>query len=87
MKATYGDLEYWNINYQIFRVNGCSSKISDRCCVYSRDKVKGQSSREINGYNMWYLGMDDKRNGVRILISTKFKNNVVLVQRCNDRFM
>ncbi|XP_074327662.1 uncharacterized protein LOC141665577 [Apium graveolens] len=50
-------------------------------------KWKGGSTKEANGFKLWYSGVGNTRNGVGIMISTLMKKNVVEVNRVSDRIM
>ena len=71
-----GDLDIGTLSTKYLELMDVLRKYRIDVCI-QETRLKGQSSREINGYNLWCSGMDSKCNGVRILISTKFKNNVV----------
>ncbi|KAE8696948.1 Methylcrotonoyl-CoA carboxylase subunit alpha [Hibiscus syriacus] len=58
----------------------------DFACI-QETRWKGARAREGNGYKLWYSGVDNARNGVGILVSSRLKENVVEVCRYRDRIM
>ncbi|KAE8654891.1 Detected protein of unknown function [Hibiscus syriacus] len=58
----------------------------DLACI-QETRWKGTRARECNGYKLWYSGVDNVRNGVGILVSSRLKENVVEVCRYHDRIM
>ncbi|GJZ80896.1 retrovirus-related pol polyprotein LINE-1, partial [Tanacetum coccineum] len=48
-------------------------------------KWKESSTREGNGYKLWYSGSSFGRNGVGVILTARLKDNVVKVSRCGDR--
>ncbi|XP_057535322.1 uncharacterized protein LOC130813501 [Amaranthus tricolor] len=55
-------------------------------CV-QETRWKGQKTKGIKGYKLWYAGLDGRRNGVGILVSNDILKQLVEVRRCNDRIM
>ena len=55
-------------------------------CV-QETKWKGQKAKGIKGYKLWYAGLDDRCNGVGILVSKNILKQLVEVRRCNDRII
>ena len=48
-------------------------------------KWKGRKARELgNGFKLFYVGEDGKRNGVGIVLNDDFKNGVLEVRRPSD---
>ncbi|KAE8660533.1 hypothetical protein F3Y22_tig00116951pilonHSYRG00347 [Hibiscus syriacus] len=58
----------------------------DFACI-QETRWKGARARECNGYKLWYSGVNNARNGVGILVSSRLKENVVEVCRYRDRIM
>ena len=59
----------------------------DVMCI-QETKWGGNAAREIGGgYKVYYSGESKKRNGVGIILSQKWKDNVLEVKRVNDRLM
>ncbi|KAK1384418.1 craniofacial development protein 2-like [Heracleum sosnowskyi] len=58
----------------------------DTLCI-QETKWKGDKTNEANGFKLWYSGVVSTRNGVGIMLNTQMKNNVVEVNRFNDRVM
>ena len=57
----------------------------DVLCV-QETKWKGEKARELgNGYKLYYMGTDNKRNGVGIVLSPELKQGVWQVSRVSDR--
>ncbi|GKB62667.1 retrovirus-related pol polyprotein LINE-1, partial [Tanacetum coccineum] len=54
---------------------------------FQETKWKGSSTREGNGYKLWYSSSSSGRNVVGVILTTKVKDNVVKVSRCGDRIM
>ncbi|GJX12542.1 aminopeptidase M1 [Tanacetum coccineum] len=65
--------------------------VSPFCVLMTRrrteTKWKGTSTREGNGYKLWYSGSSSGRNGVGVILTARLKDNVVKVSRCGDRIM
>ncbi|XP_057518018.1 uncharacterized protein LOC130798940 [Amaranthus tricolor] len=81
--------------YSQVPLEGCGRHLSAQCrtrvpqyrtCV-QETRWKGQKAKGIKGYKLWYLGLDDRRNGVGILVSNDILKQLVEVRRCNDRIM
>nr|XP_017217279.1 PREDICTED: uncharacterized protein LOC108194853 [Daucus carota subsp. sativus] len=58
----------------------------DVACI-QETRWKGEKTKEANGFELWYSGLVNSRNGVGILLSTKLKDNVVEIKRYGDRIM
>ncbi|GKB06784.1 retrovirus-related pol polyprotein LINE-1, partial [Tanacetum coccineum] len=54
---------------------------------FQETKWKGSSTREGNGYKLWYSGSSSGKNGVRVILTARLKDNVVKVSRCGNRIM
>ncbi|KAE8697992.1 Detected protein of unknown function [Hibiscus syriacus] len=63
-----------------------SNRKIDFACI-QETRWKGARARECNGYKLWYSGIDNARNGVGILVSSRLKENIVEVCRYRDRIM
>ncbi|XP_037787799.1 craniofacial development protein 2-like [Penaeus monodon] len=51
-------------------------------------KWRGEKAKEIgNGYKLFYYGMNNRRNGVGIILDPEMKKNVLEVNRKSDRLM
>ncbi|XP_047492408.1 craniofacial development protein 2-like [Penaeus chinensis] len=56
-------------------------------CV-QETKWKGQKAKELgNGYKLYYVGENNKRNGVGVVLSPEMKEGVVQVNRTSDRII
>ncbi|KAL8110854.1 hypothetical protein AgCh_026560 [Apium graveolens] len=58
----------------------------DVVCI-QKTKWKSGSTKEANGFKLWYLGVGNTRNGVGITISSLMKENVVKVNGVNNMIM
>ncbi|KAL8094838.1 hypothetical protein AgCh_036377 [Apium graveolens] len=58
----------------------------DVVCI-QETKWKGGSTKEVNGFKLWYSGVGNTRNDVGIMISSLMKENIVEVNRVSDRIM
>lgn len=67
-------------------VDMLKKKKVDVICI-QETKWKGSSTKEANGFKLWYSGVGNTRNGVGILISSLLKENIVEVSRVSDRIM
>ncbi|GJX00904.1 tyrosyl-DNA phosphodiesterase 1 [Tanacetum coccineum] len=54
---------------------------------FQETKWKGSSTREGNGYKLWYSGSSSGRNRVGVILTARLRDNVVQVSRCGDRIM
>ncbi|GKA93739.1 retrovirus-related pol polyprotein LINE-1 [Tanacetum coccineum] len=54
---------------------------------FQETKWKGSSTREGNGYKLWYSGSSFGRNEVGVILTARLKDNVVKASRCGDRIM
>ena len=54
---------------------------------FQETKWTGESTREVNGYKLWYSGAPSARNGVGITMTERLKDYVVQVERRGDRLM
>ncbi|GKC24387.1 retrovirus-related pol polyprotein LINE-1 [Tanacetum coccineum] len=58
---------------------------------FQETKWKGSSTKEGNGYRLWYsgskTGSQTARNGVGIIVKACLKDKVVHVNRCSDRII
>ena len=62
-------------------------RIIDTACV-QKTKWKFSKAREIgHGYKLFYHLEKTSRNGVRIIVSQKWKDNILAVNRVSDRLM
>ncbi|KAL4201226.1 hypothetical protein AMTRI_Chr02g257610 [Amborella trichopoda] len=50
-------------------------------------KLKGEKTKEIDGYKLRYTGKDNNRNGIGILVDKYLKNKVVNIKRISDRLL
>ena len=56
-------------------------------CV-QETKWKGKSTKVLgNGYKLYYCGENRRRNGIGIIVEESLINNVIKVNRINDRLM
>ena len=56
-------------------------------CV-QETRWKGEKAREMdNGYKMYYVGHDQRRNGVGVVLNQERKNGVLQLYRELDRVM
>ena len=59
----------------------------DVLCV-QETRWKGQKARELGeGYKLYYMGVDNRRNGVGIVLSPEMRERVIQVSRESDRFI
>ncbi|XP_070039706.1 uncharacterized protein [Nicotiana tomentosiformis] len=47
----------------------------------------GSKARDVDGYKLWYSGVQKGKNGVGILVDRELRESVVEVRRVNDRLM
>lgn len=67
--------------------NTLKTRRIDIACV-QETKWKGARSREIGeGYKLFYNGERSNLNGIGVIVSEKFRDNVVKVNRVSDRIM
>ena len=80
----------WNIGILEAKSLELVNKLS-KCRIHvacvQETRWKGQKEKCINGYKLWYAGLDDRRNGVDILVSNDILKQLVEVRRCSDRIM
>ncbi|KAL4197014.1 hypothetical protein AMTRI_Chr04g186040 [Amborella trichopoda] len=50
-------------------------------------KWKREKVREIDGYKLLYVGNDNNRNGLVIIVDEDLKDKVVIVKRIGDRIL
>ncbi|XP_074347610.1 uncharacterized protein LOC141686476 [Apium graveolens] len=67
-------------------VDGLKKRHVDAVCV-QETKWKGDKIKETNGFKLWYSGVVTNRNGVGIMLHTQLRNNMVELNRFNDRVM
>ncbi|XP_074352102.1 uncharacterized protein LOC141691264 [Apium graveolens] len=58
----------------------------DVVCV-QETKFRGAKTKEANEFKLWYSGVITTRNSVGIMLRAQLNNNVVEVNRFNDRVM
>ena len=80
----------WNIG----TLEAKSLELSDELSKYNiyvacvqETRWKGYDSTAVKRYKLWYVELDGRRSGVGILVSNKLLEQVVNVNRCNDRTM
>ncbi|XP_037787623.1 craniofacial development protein 2-like [Penaeus monodon] len=57
----------------------------DVLCV-QETRWRGQKAKELgNGYKLYYMGEDNRRNGVSVVLSPEMKEGIVQVNRESDR--
>ena len=81
----------WNVGSMTGKgrelVEVCRRRNIDILCV-QETKWKGKSARELGeGYKMYYSGEGNKRNGVGIILSPKYKERVIEIVRPTDRLI
>ncbi|GJX84683.1 cleavage/polyadenylation specificity factor, 25kDa subunit [Tanacetum coccineum] len=54
---------------------------------FQETKWKVSSTKERNGYKLWYSGSQTARNGVGVILKVCLKDKVVHVNRCSDRII
>nr|XP_009766218.1 PREDICTED: uncharacterized protein LOC104217624 [Nicotiana sylvestris] len=47
----------------------------------------GSSAKDVDGYKLWYSGVERGKNGVGILVDRELRGSVLEVRRVNDRLM
>ena len=93
-----GRLAGWRrIRVGTWNVGSLTGKLLELADVLGRHKVdiacfqetkwKGSSTKEGNGYKLWYSGSRSARNGVGVILAAGLKDNVVQVIRRSDRIM
>ena len=56
--------------------------------VRPRDKVEISKAKELgNGFKLFYIGEDGRRNGVGIILNDEIKRGVLSVKRRSDRII
>ncbi|PWA71038.1 hypothetical protein CTI12_AA283600 [Artemisia annua] len=73
----------WNVG----SLTGKLFELADVLGRHKETKWKGSSTREGNGYKLWYSGSRSARNGVGIILAAGLKDNVVQVIMKGDRTM
>ena len=63
------------------------SKYRIHVACIQETRWKGQKAKGIKGNKLWYTGLDDRRNGVGILVSNDILKQLVEVWRCSDKIM
>ncbi|XP_063590186.1 uncharacterized protein LOC134767066 [Penaeus indicus] len=65
----------------------CKERNIDILCVQDT-RWSGKSARELlEGYKIYYSGEGNRRNGIGIILSPKYKEGVIEVERVSDRLM
>ncbi|KAI5620459.1 hypothetical protein C0J50_19926 [Silurus asotus] len=60
----------------------------DMLCVQETKGGKGSKARNIGGgFKLFYHGVDEKRNGVGVILREEYSKSVVKVKRVSDRVM
>eukprot|EP00794_Sanderia_malayensis_P005764 gene5764-6467_t len=68
-------------------VDQMQRKAMDILCV-QETRWKGEKAREMgDGYKLYYVGGDGKKNGVGVLLSPEMEDNVLEVKREPDRLI
>nr|XP_043620079.1 craniofacial development protein 2-like [Erigeron canadensis] len=85
------------LRFGSWNVGTLTGKFLELCNALTRCKVDiacfqetrctGKSSREENGYKLWYSGAPKSINGVGIIMTERLKDFVVQVERHGDRLM
>ena len=80
----------WNVGSltgKLFELADALGRHKVDIACFQETKWKGSRTREGNGYKLWYSGSRSARNGVGVILAADLKDNVVQVNRCNDRIM
>ena len=80
----------WNVGSltgKLFELADALGRHKVDIACFQETKWKGSSTREGNGYKLWYSGSRNARNGVGVILAAGLKNNVVQVTRSSDRIM
>ncbi|XP_047988405.1 uncharacterized protein LOC125228012 [Leguminivora glycinivorella] len=84
-------LATWNLGSLTGRGTELSDVLKRRCidaCCLQETRWKGSKSRILgNGYKLLYHGTTNGRNGVGIVLSEKFTQRILHVERVSDRLM
>ena len=68
-------------------VDVMESRNTDVLCV-QETRWNGQKVRELGkGYEMYYMGMDNRSNGIGIMLNQEMKEMVIQVSRESDRLI
>ena len=69
-------------------VQVCEKKNIDTLCVFKKKNLGGKSARELgDGYKLYYGGAENKRKGVGIILSPKYKESVMKVVSPLDKLI
>ncbi|GJR33559.1 hypothetical protein Tco_1209243, partial [Tanacetum coccineum] len=70
-------------------VDGCrGTRRYDRLAAcFKETKWKGSSTREGNGYKLWYSGSCSMRSGVGVILAARLKDNVMQVTKSGNMIM
>ncbi|KAE8654551.1 Detected protein of unknown function [Hibiscus syriacus] len=79
-------LNVGTLNARMLELTDVLNRKIDFACI-QETRWKGSRAKECNGYKLWYSGVDNVRNEVGILVSSRLKENVVEVCRYCDRIM
>ncbi|KAL4183354.1 hypothetical protein AMTRI_Chr11g154740 [Amborella trichopoda] len=62
-----------------------TDKINIACL--QETKWKGEKAKEIDGYKLWYIGKDNNRHGLGIIVCKDLKDKIINVKRVGDRLL
>ena len=80
----------WNVGSltgKLFELTDVLRRHKVDIACFQETKWKGSSTREGNGYKLWYSGSRTARNGVGVILAAGLKDYVVQVRRSSDRIM
>ncbi|PWA79075.1 hypothetical protein CTI12_AA058500 [Artemisia annua] len=80
----------WNVGSltgKLFELADVLGRHKVDIACFQETKWKGSSTREGNGYKLWYSGFRSARNGVGVILAAGLKDNVVQVIMKGDRTM
>jgi exonuclease III len=73
----------WNLGTLIGKsidlIDTIKCRIINLACI-QETKWKGEKAKKINGYKLWYVGKDNHRNGVGIVVDKNLKDKVILLK-------
>ncbi|XP_037774424.1 uncharacterized protein LOC119570977 [Penaeus monodon] len=70
------------------RTGGPDGEEKGKNHVLAGDKVEGSKAKELgNGFKLFYIGDDGRKNGVGIVLDEELKKGVLEVTRSSDRII
>nr|XP_043615972.1 craniofacial development protein 2-like [Erigeron canadensis] len=80
----------WNVGTlkgKFLELGDALSRCNVDIACFQETRWTGKSTREENGYKLWYSGAPKSINGVGIIMTERLKDFVVQVERHGDRLM